>query len=320
MESVLVVALAYATCSDLTPHSTLHTIEYMSPYLWMCLSTFLMALMGTMTHHLGHNAGCPWQITAFVRMFGMLLVMIPILRASRVKFPWRASANLWGRTLAGTCAVMCTFFSLSYLPVSDATTLYHTAPIWIVLFSWIAYGRIPDKKICVAVLCCMAGILIVHQPHFLTTNSTKIIAVIAAAGTAMFMAVAFMNLNAMKHVPSLAIVVHFSLWGSVILFFLCFFTHCLTPDAMPKHFYPDVFLLTGVGLAGAAGQIALTKAYKNGKTANVAVVGLSQVIFAAVFEMILWGRAYTVFEAFGFAMILVPIAMIILKEYSETEA
>ena len=181
------------------------------------------------------------------------------------------------------------------------------------------YGKAPDKKICVAVFCCMAGILIVHQPHFLTTDSTKIIAVVAAAGTAVFMAVVFMNLNTLKQVPTLAIVVHFSLWGSIGLFILCFFSRCLTPDAMPKHIFPDVFLLFGVGLAGAAGQIALTKAYKNGKTAKVAVVGLSQVVFAAVFEMILWGRAYTFVEAIGFAMILVPIAMIILKEYSETE-
>ena len=287
----------------------------------MCVSTLLMALMGVMTHQLGRSGSCPWQMTAFMRMFFMLLVMIPILRASGVKFPWRASANLWRRTLAGICGVLCTFFSLTHLPVSDATTLYNTAPIWIVLFSWRVYGNAPDRKICAAVLCCMAGIVIVHQPHFITTNFTEILAVTAAAATAIFMAVVFMNLNTMKQVPSLAIVVHFSFWGTIAIFIFCFFTRCLTPESLPKHFYPDVFLLLGVGLTGAAGQIALTKAYKQGKTAKVAVVGLSQVIFAAIFEMILWGRAYTFLEMIGFAMILVPVAVIILKrEYAESEA
>lgn len=285
----------------------------MSPYLWMCFSTFMMALMGTMTHQLGRNASCPWQMVALVRMGCMLIVMIPVLLTAGVRFPWRASRNLWGRTAAGLCGVLCTFFSLSVIPVSDATTLYHTAPIWIVLFTWLVYRIAPGWKICLAILCCMAGIVIVHQPRFMMGNAREIAAVFAAASTAVFMAVAFMNLNTLKNTPSLAIVMHFSFWGTLLLLVLCLGTCGLTRAALPDRFYPDGLLLVGVGLAGAVGQVALTKAYKQGVASKISIVGLSQVVFAAGLEMILWHRVYSPVEALGFLMILGPVAVVIAK-------
>ncbi len=283
----------------------------MSAYLWMCFSMFMMALMGAMTHHLGRTASCPWQMVALVRMVCMMLVMIPILRFSGVRFPWHASRNLWRRTLAGSCGVVCTFFSLSVIPVSDATTLYNTAPIWIVLFTWLVYRVAPGWKICLAILCCMIGTVIVHHPRFAVGNVREITAVVAAASTAVFMAVAFMNLNTLKFTPSLAIVMHFSFWGSILLLILCLFTCGLTRAALPDHFYPDGLLLLGVGIAGAIGQVALTKAYKNGVAAKVSIVGLSQVVFAAGLEIFLWHRTYTPLETLGFFMILLPVAAVI---------
>lgn len=280
----------------------------------------MMAVMGILTHQVGRSESCPWQMVAFIRMFSMFLVMLPISRMAGICFPFHASWNLWGRTLGGVSGALCTFFALTHIPVSDATTLFNTAPVWIVMLTWMIYRVVPSWQIGVAIFCCMIGVIIVHQPRFAAANLVEILGVAASALTAFFMAVAFMNLNTLKEVPSLMIVMHFSFWGSVILFIFCLFTCGVTPAAFSENFriFPDGILLLSVGLTGAVGQIGITKAYKRGVATKISVVGLLQVVYAAGLEMILWSRTFTAREVLGFCMILVPVAVIILKNSRRT--
>ena len=56
------------------------------------------------------------------------------------------------------------------------------------------------------------------------------------------------------------------------------------------HGWPLLQLL-GVGLSATVGQIFLTKAFTVGPPAQLSVVGLSQVVFALLLEVVLWGRS-----------------------------
>jgi drug/metabolite transporter (DMT)-like permease len=71
-----------------------------------------------------------------------------------------------------------------------------------------------------------------------------------------------------------------------------------------------LLLLSGVGLAGTVGQFFLTKAYAAGMPSEVAVISLTQVIFALCFDFTFWGRAMPPLALLGMLLILAPTALI----------
>lgn len=75
-----------------------------------------------------------------------------------------------------------------------------------------------------------------------------------------------------------------------------------------------VFLeLFGVGASATIGQLCLTKAFTLGVPSRVAVVGLSQVGFALLFEVILESRHYDRSSLLGVALVLAPTAILLLR-------
>src|SRR5204863_5722441 len=51
-------------------------------------------------------------------------------------------------------------------------------------------------------------------------------------------------------------------------------------------------MLLGMGFLGTVGQIALTRAFALGDPSKVSVVGLSEVLFGAAYDYIVWKRTF----------------------------
>jgi drug/metabolite transporter (DMT)-like permease len=80
------------------------------------------------------------------------------------------------------------------------------------------------------------------------------------------------------------------------------------------------WLLLGVGVSGTLGQILLTKAYATGAPAKVAVVGLTQVVFAMGFDVALWHRPLTPVALLGFALVLAPTTWLSIRAAQKVSA
>jgi drug/metabolite transporter (DMT)-like permease len=73
------------------------------------------------------------------------------------------------------------------------------------------------------------------------------------------------------------------------------------------------FFLLAVGVFATIGQLLLTRALASGVPARVAIVGLSQVAFAVVLDIVLWGRQFEPQTLLGMFLVLVPTAWFILR-------
>jgi drug/metabolite transporter (DMT)-like permease len=71
-------------------------------------------------------------------------------------------------------------------------------------------------------------------------------------------------------------------------------------------------MLLGVGITGTIGQIFLTKAFAVGDPSRVSVVGLSQVGFGALLELIFFDRTFHGLTLLGMGLIIVPSAWLLL--------
>src|SRR5205807_8153234 len=107
--------------------------EFLSPYAAMLIGSFIFAGMGALGHALGESLD--WQLTALARSAVPLVCVILWAKLAGVRLVLWRPRTLWMRSVAGSLAVLFTFYSLARLPVSDVMTLTNMFPIWVALLS-----------------------------------------------------------------------------------------------------------------------------------------------------------------------------------------
>lgn len=273
----------------------------------MLLGSLSFAVMSTMAHMLGTR--CDWQIIALARsgLAFLFATTLAIFAGSKLVM-WRPGI-LWMRSIAGSISLVGGFFALTRLPVSDVLTLTNTFPIWIAVLSWPVLGEMPSRRVWLSVVCGVSGAALMQQPHFAEGN----FAALVALGCSFSTAIAMLGLHRLHAVDVRAIVVHFS--GVSFLFCIgslfCF-------DRDPKlAALPDgraIVMLLAIGLTATAGQIMLTKAFKAGAPAKVSVVGLSQVVFAMILDLLLLQHTFDTLKVVGMLLVLGPTAWLMVSE------
>jgi drug/metabolite transporter (DMT)-like permease len=273
----------------------------------MFWASVAFAIMAAVTHWAGER--CDWQLVAVSRAFIAFFFSLVIAIASRVKLVIRGPKTLWVRSLAGSTSMMCNFYALTHLPVSDTLTLMNTAPIWVTLLLWFVFKQKPTPAIVIAVLTSVAGIALIQQPHF---QSGKFACLMALSG-AFFTSIAMLGLNRLRNIDPRAVVVHFSGVASLAMVALLVLTNRKDYFAQLKG-SPVLIPLLLVGIAGVAGQIGMTLAFAKGHASRVSVIALSQILFGLAFDAIFWGRSINAVSLLGMVFVIVPAAWLILSE------
>lgn len=69
-----------------------------------------------------------------------------------------------------------------------------------------------------------------------------------------------------------------------------------------------------------AGQLLLTRAFAAGAPARVSVVGLTQVGFAMVFDILLFNRALEIHSLIGILLVMLPTGWLLLRRKASVTA
>ncbi|HKX28662.1 MAG TPA: EamA family transporter [Blastocatellia bacterium] len=272
----------------------------------MLWASVAFAVMAAVSHGAGKR--CDWQLVVVARAFIAFLFSLLIAKVSGVKLVVRGPRTLWVRSLAGSTGMLCNFYALANLPVSDTLTLMNTAPIWVTLLLWLVFKQRPTNGIALAVLTSVAGIALIQQPHFEGGKWACFMALCGAFCTS----IAMLGLNRLKHLDPRAIVVHFSAVASVATIGFLIFTNRKDYSAQLSN-PPVLILLVLVGMAGVAGQIGMTLAFARGQAARISVVALSQILFGLVFDAIFWSRSLNAVSLVGTVLVVIPTAWLILS-------
>jgi drug/metabolite transporter (DMT)-like permease len=204
--------------------------------------------------------------------------------------------------------MVCTFYGLTRLPISDVLTLTNMFPIWVAVLSWPVFGEIPTGSVWLAVASGLAGVALIQQPH-LTEGGTAIWLLVMSS---MFSAIAMLGLHHLSELDPRAVVVHFS--AVAVLFAivsLMVFDRRDGPALLLD--VTTTVLLLAVGVTGTVGQLFLTKAFAAGPPAHVSVVALSQVVFALILDVLLFGRSVPMATLGGIILILAPTAWLLTR-------
>jgi drug/metabolite transporter (DMT)-like permease len=281
---------------------------FMRPYILMLWSAMAFALMGACAHGAGEY--CDWQLIALARSLLALIIAGALLIRQgdplAIFRPW----SLWVRSLAGSVSILCNFYALSHLPIADALTLTNMFPVWIAVLSWPVLGQFPERDVWLGVFCGVAGVAVMQQPYLAQGN----LGTVAAVTGSLTSAVALIGLHRLRHIAPNAVVVHFSMVSIAVILGLLLLNPLEHVWSVQLTEEPvALWLLLGVGVSATAGQLMLTRAFAEGVPAKVSVVGLTQVGFAMVFDIVIWGRTLQWQTLLGMLLVIGPTIWLILR-------
>ena len=281
--------------------------EVAAAYLLMLGGAFAFSVMGAFSHLAGERTD--WQIIALARTSLAFVFSLLIARAARVRLVLFKPRILWMRSIVGSLGVLGAFYALTHLPISTAITLANTFPFWVALLAWPVLGIRPSAGVWVAVLMGLGGVFLVQQPF----GAGSRVAILAALSNALMTAIAMIGLNRLSRVDARAVVVHFSGVSTIFCLVYLFATRGVGNTNSNLHDWRLLLMLAGVGLAGTFGQLGMTRAFALGHPSKVAVVGLTQIVFAFLFDLLFWRHRFNWASVCGIALVVAPTAWLLAR-------
>ena len=220
---------------------------------------------------------------------------------------------LFLRASFGTVGLLCNFYAVDHLLLSNATMLNKMSPFFVLIFSYFVLKEKLKPIQIGAVALAFIGSLFVIKPTFENVElASSLIGLLGGicAGAAYTM----VRLLSLRGEKGSVIVLFFSLFSCIVL--LPFVIIKGEPMTLKQIIY---LLLTG--LCAAIAQFAITAAYKNAPGREVSVYDYSQVIFAAIFGYIIFNDVPDKFSFLGyFLIILAAVIIFIYTNYAHKKS
>ena len=134
-----------------------------------------------MTFFVRVSGDLPTFEKAFFRNFVAMIVAFFTLLKSKDKFKIKKESYpaLFARSIGGVCGIVCNFYAIDRLNLSDANMLNKLSPFFAIVFSYFIIKEIPSKVDWAAVIVAFVGSLLIIKPSF---SMSFVYALIGALG------------------------------------------------------------------------------------------------------------------------------------------
>jgi len=210
------------------------------------------------------------------------------------------------RALYGTTGMLLTFGAVILLPLAEATTIGFSAPIFAVILSSLLLKEHVGIWRWSAVVIGFVGIVLIAQPG---GGHIPLFGALVALGSAFMIALISIQIADLNRTEK----------PITIVFYFAAFSAPMTMVALPFVFTPHDatgwWLLLGIGLTGAVGQLLLTAALRFGKVASVIVMDYSSLFWATLYGWLLFGMLPPASTWFGAPLIVLAGVVIAWREH-----
>ena len=262
--------------------------------LFILLSAFFFCLMSIFVRLAGD---VPTMQKAFFRNIVAAILAAVLLARSKSGFSFQKKnlPDLLLRSSIGTAGILCNFWAVDHLRIADANILNKLSPFFAILMSIFILKEKPNRIEWLSVLLAFIGAAFVAKPSAGIASFPALIAILGGftAGTA-YTYVRKLGLEGERG-------------PVVVMFFSAFSTLVLLPNLL-LHYHPmtmkQLIFLIFAGMSAAGGQLSITTAYQNAPARDISVFDYSQVVYAAIFGLILFGEIPDVWSIAGYVIII----------------
>mgnify|MGYP002585954402 CR=1 FL=1 len=257
-------------------------------------SAFFFALMSVFVRLSGD---VPSMQKVFFRNLVAVVIAVVMLAKDHqpVSLSGPAKVSLFFRALLGTIGVICNFYAVDHLVLSDASMLNKMSPFFVIIFSFLLLKEKMSPAQALAVAGAFIGSLFVIKPTF--TNMALVPSLIGlCGGICAGIAYAMVRILGQRGQKGSSVVIFFSGFSCVV-----------TLPYLLLDFHPmsglQILTLLGAGLAAAGGQFGITAAYYHAPAKEISIYDYSQIIFSTILGFFLFGQVPDRYSVLGYVII-----------------
>ncbi len=222
-----------------------------------------------------------------------------------------AGVDVWGRDshrgllalrgLFGLGALSCFFYSVTHMPLAEATVIQFTSPIFTAVLASLFLGEHPAPRVWAAISLGLTGVLLITRPAAVFTRQASELPMgVVAVGLcgAFVTACAHVLIRRLApHEHELVVVFYFPLIAAPVALVA----------AVPVWVWPTAWewlLLAAIGVAGQAAQVYLTRGVKYIRAASASAILYLQILFATFWGLTVLGERPDLWTVSGSLLVL----------------
>ncbi len=261
----------------------------------MLVAALGFAIMGALVK-VGAAKFSSAELVFYRSIFGLIAIYAYIF-AKRLPLKTPVMYKHMSRSLVGFGSLVLFFYAIAHLPLATAITLNYTSPLFLAAFLPFFFHEKAKKLLYVTIFIGFIGVLLVLQPTF-SKNDALAGALGLVSGIGASFAYIFVKQLGNLGEPDWRTVFYFTL-VSTIGAGIWMLLNNFTPIT-----WQDLPVLTGLGVSATIAQLAMTRAYRTGKTLIVAGLAYATVVIASLFGVIFWQENLTLTEWLGISLII----------------
>lgn len=273
-------------------------MDYMNSYAkgvaCILMSAFCFAVMNVCVRMAGDLPSV--QKSFFRNLIAAVFALILLLRERQwPKITRRQLPLLILRSVFGTVGILCNFYAVDHLVLSDASMLNKMSPFFAILCSWLVLKEKITPAQGAAVLAAFGGSLLIIRPTLSNMDLfPSLIGLLGGAGAGA--AYTMVRKLGQTGTNRTMIVLFFSAFSCLVtLPFLVFDYHPMSGTQLAA--------LLGAGLAASGGQFSITAAYCYAPAREISVYDYAQVIFSAFLGFVLFQQIPDQLSIIGYLLI-----------------
>lgn len=258
------------------------------------LSAFCFSLMSLFIRLAGD---VPTMQKCFFRnVVAMLIACTAMVKSHK---PFRIGQGnlkyLLCRAIGGTLGLVCNFYAIDHISLSDASMLNKLSPFFAIICSFFVLKEVASRLDWITVIAAFIGMLFVVKP----TMSMEVVPALIGAfgGFGAGFAYTFVRKLGQRGENSMMIVLFFSAFSCLVT--LPFFVFQFEPMSVLQWVY-----LICTGIAAAGGQIFITKAYSYAPAKEISVYDFSIVLFTALWGFLFLDQIPDYLSVIGYVIII----------------
>ncbi len=273
--------------------------------IYIILSAFFFALMNVFVHLSGDLPSL--QKSFFRNLIAFFSAFIIIVKnKDGLNINRKNLKYLILRSTFGTIGILCNFYAVDHLVLSDASMLNKMSPFFAILFSYFLLKERVSLFQGIMVFGAFIGSMFVIKP---TISNLDILPALIGLLGGMGAGIAYTLVRKLGGMQ---------VKGSVIVFFFSGFSCIVTLPFLIIDFKEmtimQLFYLLIAGLMATGGQFAITKAYCFAPAKEISIYDYSQIIFSSVLGYIVFAQIPDGYSMIGYILIIMMAVIMFLHE------
>ncbi len=266
----------------------------------MLLSSLGFALMGASVKAVSQY-GIPLMEIVIARALVSLVISYVDVKRKRIAIWGHNKLLLSARGVVGAAALICVYYSVTTLPLAEATVLQYLHPVFTALLAFMLLGERVQMSTMICILLSITGLVVMVKPDlfFAAEVELPLFSVIAALLGAFGSAVAYVIVRRLSQTEdSSVIILYFPLIALPAALILSG-GELVMPDSYA------LMLLILVGIFTQIGQVGLTKAMQHEAASKATAYSYIQVILSMLLGWFAFSELPSLWTLLGGGLIVI---------------